>query len=203
MYSSFGIIALAATSLLAPTPDLTWHTSYAHAVKECQATKKPMAVVVGTGIGGYNKVVKEGKLSDEAMNLLQDNYICCYIDASTPEGQKLANDLALTNTVGVVLSDRTGSLQAFYHKGDLATNDLVRFLKRCADPNRSVTTTETLTSQRTSMYVDPATSPTGYNTPMGYNAPMYGSSFGYTSAPYGHYGAPMFTGGSCPNCRRY
>ena len=64
MFSSIGIIALA-TGLLVPslpTSDgLNWHTNYAQALKACQTEKKPMAVVVGTGIGGYNKLVKEGK----------------------------------------------------------------------------------------------------------------------------------------------
>jgi hypothetical protein len=197
MYSSLGIIALA-TSLLASTPDgLTWHTDYGKALSACQAAKKPMAVVVGMGIGGFNKLVKEGKLSEEAMKLLEQDYICCYIDASTPEGEKLASDLALSQSVGVVLSDRTGSLQAFYHKGDLASNDLVRFLKRCAEPNRNVNTTETLKSQQTSMYFDPAT-----GAARGYYPTAYGSG-GFTNAPYGYYGAPMFSGGSCPTCRRY
>jgi hypothetical protein len=105
--------------------------------------------------------------------------------------------------VGVVLSDRTGSLQAFYHKGDMASADLIRFLKRCAEPNRNVRTTETInSSMQTSMYLDPAQG--GNPSSVGYYAPAYGS-MGFTNSPYGYYGgAPMFTGGgSCPTCRRY
>jgi hypothetical protein len=90
MYSSIGMLALAATLLAPslPTSDgLVWHTDYAKAKQACQTSSKPMAVVVGMGVGGYNKLVKEGTLSEEAKSLLEKDYIFATSTPVHPKGK--------------------------------------------------------------------------------------------------------------------
>jgi hypothetical protein len=53
---------------------------------------------------------------------------------------------------GLVISDRTGEKQAFRHEGSLAGEDLTRALKKYADPNVVVYTTQTNASERRSYY---------------------------------------------------
>jgi hypothetical protein len=170
---------------------INWHSDYQKARGACMTAKKPMAVVVGAGLGGWHKLAKEGKMGEETMKLLREHYVCLFIDSETPEGKKLAADFALSSG-GIVLSDKTCDIQAFYHNGTLAEIDLVACLKKCADPNRTVRTTETLSTPRYSMYPGSnGSSPTSYyGAQNGYNAPQF-SNYGY---------APSYS--SCPNCRR-
>jgi hypothetical protein len=196
MLSSIVVVALVSNLLPGVVADeeIHWHTNYQQARAACVSGKKPMAVVAGMGLGGYKKLVREGKLGEESTKQLRDNYICCYIDIETPEGKSLAAEFHLNNG-GIVLSDKTGDLQAFYHQGTMADGDLVACLRKCADPNRTVQMTETLGSPRTSMYPPmDGSSPTGYyGTQPGRYAPQF--------SPYGY--APSYgSGGSCPNCRR-
>jgi hypothetical protein len=100
--------------------------------------------------------------------------------------------------VGIVLSDRTGNLQAFYHDGDISKADLDKWVTRFADPSVGVRSTMTNDSLQVSMY-PPSDSSSTSNTlggyaPTGYGYPGYQGSFG------GGY-APSF-GGGCPggNC---
>jgi len=101
---------------------------------------------------------------------------------------------------GVVISDRTGQLQAFRHAGELNGSELVSRLQRYADGSRVVTTTDTLTSGRTSFYgpQDGISGPGlvgGY--PQGYGVPgVYGQQGYGVPGVYGQqgYGYPGFYG---------
>ena len=50
--------------------------------------------------------------------------------------------------MGIAISDVTGDKLAFYHEGDLANADLVRYLERYSDPNRVVEFTESNPGRR-------------------------------------------------------
>jgi hypothetical protein len=119
-------------------------------------------------------------LTTEAKGLLASKYVCVYVNTDTEDGQRLAKSFEMTN--GIVISDRTGDLQAFRHEGGLTGAELVRNLERYAAPERQVRVTETTGTQRTSYYA-----PDAGASPAGYAAPGY--------APAG-YGAP----GYCPSC---
>jgi hypothetical protein len=190
MYTSFALVALSSTLVASSHQDgPTWQKDYVQARKIGQTEKRPLAVVIGQGADGCDKVCRDGKLSPELQKMLAQNYVCVYIDSSTPEGQKLASDFAVTTGKGLILSDRTGDLQAFHHDGDLSTADLSRWLTRFADPNVAVRTTATNSTQL-SMY-----------------PPENGNLGGY-GAPYmqGYYQGggyyPAYFGGGCPggNC---
>jgi hypothetical protein len=151
MYTSVGFVALAmclVNSLASPA----WETDYNQARIVSQNEKKPLAVIIGSGDQGFQKLCKDGQLGEGVRKLLVNNYICVYVDASTSHGKKLAADFAILKGKGMVISDRTGSLQAFHHDGDLSAADLTKSLKRYADPNHVVKTTETAQNDRVSNY---------------------------------------------------
>jgi hypothetical protein len=181
MYTSLVLIALSgpvATS--SPEETLAWHTSYVQALQVGQTDKKPLAVFFGSGQGGYAQVCRDGQFSSEVRKALGDSYVCCYVDMESEAGKKLAADFAINRASGLVISDRTGNLQAFYHDGNLSTSDLNRWLTRLAEPDVQVRTTLTNDSAQVSMY------------PSNYSTPAYsGGAGGYQ--PY--YPAPFFGGG--------
>jgi hypothetical protein len=149
MYTS---VVLALVGLYAPTLDQepVWNANYWQARKQGQQQGKPLAVFVGSGQAGFEKLSREGRLSPAVRRTLQASYVCVYLDTNTREGGSLAETFAINNGVGVVLSDRTGQTQAFHHDGELAETDLVHNLQRFADPD--VVVQETITNHRVSYY---------------------------------------------------
>jgi hypothetical protein len=120
-----------------------WLNDYSLASERGTAMRKPLAVFIGTGETGWNDISKDGSLGREATELLVTHYVCVYLDTNKKESQSLAQALAITDGVGLVLSDRTGKLQAFRHEGETQSNELEKWLRRYADPERVATTTET------------------------------------------------------------
>jgi hypothetical protein len=173
MYTSILLVALS----IAPAADTmvpSWSTDYGMASKQSATALKPLAVVLGTGEAGYDKLDREGKLTTEANGLLASKYVCVYVNTDTPEGKSLAKAFEMPNGRGIVISDRTGDVQAFRHEGDLKSSDLVRYLERYADPERAVRTTEGTVSQRISSYEPSA--PAGY-APTGYAPSHFNPSY--------------------------
>lgn len=159
MYTTCLLIALAGVA--APTQGsegLAWRSDYGQAKTEGAAEKKPLLVVVASGKDGWNKLARNGALAKESQELLAANYICVYVDAATPEGQRLARAFDLPSGLGVVISDATGKLMAFHHEGNLEEAALNQYLKRYSDASRVVTTTESnpTTVRRSSYYQQPA-----------------------------------------------
>jgi hypothetical protein len=188
MYTSLVLVALSGSLVASSSqPGSNWHKDYNEARKIGQSEKKPLAVFIGNGTGGHEKVCRDGKMPAEVEKMLMDSYVCVYVDSSTPEGQKLASQFANTRGLGLVLSDRTGDLQAFSQEGDLAAADLSRWLKHFADPNVAVRSTMSNSSSQLSMYPP--------NGSMGYNGNViYGSQGGFRGG--------VIYGGGCPggNC---
>jgi hypothetical protein len=143
MFTS-ALLALAGFFASAPASDSpSWLTDYPEARALGRSQQKPLAVFVGQGPRGWDEVSRDGKLGKEIRKLLALHYICVYVDANTKEGRRLAAQLELDRGLGLVLSDRTGSLQAFRHEGDLDADPLAGYLKRFADPDLVVRRTET------------------------------------------------------------
>jgi hypothetical protein len=144
VYTSLILFALtSSTSAIDAAPSPSWNRDYALARKQGESEKKPLVVVVASGQGGWNKLAHDGSLSDEAKTILTNDYVCVYVDTATEEGKRLAREFEISDALGIVISDRTGNRQAFRHEGDLANPDLARYLKRYADPDRVVVSTET------------------------------------------------------------
>ena len=189
MYTSLVLFAL---SVPAADETLTWVKDYPTARRQSAENNKPIAVFLGEGGNGYNKVV-QGGLNEQTRRLLKDNYICCYVDTSTEKGRRLAEQFEMPGGQGVVLSSRDGQLQAFSHAGELTNAQLDERLQRYADRRVAVNTTETLTSGRTSFY-GPEYGTTGPGG-MGYIQPgsVYPGFYGQQGYGYpGFYGQPNY-----------
>jgi hypothetical protein len=143
MRTSMLALAIAAVAPgLAQAQSPSWQTNYAAALQKSVQQQKPLAVVFGEGTDGW-KQLGGGTLTAEARRSLAEQYVPCYVDAATAEGKALARQFGLTTPIGLVISDRIGAVQAFWHQGPLTADALVSHLARYADPQRVTYTTET------------------------------------------------------------
>jgi len=199
MYTSVLLVALSSVAAPSDRDSLTWQNDYAAARRQGESAGKPLAVFIGSGKAGWEKVCRDD-MPGECKEMLAAKYVPCYIDTSTDEGRRLA-PLFKVNGTGLVISDRTGELVAFRHEGELSSGEMGRYLERYADPSRAVTTTEG-NGARTSYYgpgngtIQSNYGPTGYPQMMG-GAPGYAPGYGGGYAPF----YPSMGGGGCPGGR--
>jgi hypothetical protein len=160
MHTSIALLALVGF-YVAPTGDSgpQWILDYADAQVRGQREGRPLAVFIAAGPAGYQQLAREGNFNGSVRRVLTEKYICVYVDANNRDGRTLADDFGIGRGPGLVISDRTGQVQAFSHQGTLSEEELERTLQRYADPNRMVQRTESNTVQRTSYY-PPANGPT-------------------------------------------
>lgn len=150
MNASIFSVVLASAMFAVPNVAPTWQVSYMDGLTQATVKKKPLVVIFGSGATAWTKVVRDGNPTEQIMGLLNDQYVCVYVDVATPAGKKLAQSFAITGSVGVVISDRTGSTQAFWHQGDMTNATFTTYLQKYADPQQVVISTETIPSTRTS-----------------------------------------------------
>jgi hypothetical protein len=177
MYTSTMLLALVGVVLpgeAIPSPSLAWVTDYGLARRQCQTTKRPLAVFMAPGTDGWDKVSKDGGFDREVRDILETSYVCLHIDTSTAEGKRLAEQFEIQGGTGVVLSDSKGEKQAFWHAGRLDNESLGKYLRKYSDPDRLVLSTEKVPE------------PGGSVTPAGYSRPVYRSNV-----------VPAFSGRSC------
>jgi hypothetical protein len=120
--------------------EISWSPDYAQAQKQCQAEKKPMAVILGTGEKGYSQLISEGGVSKEVADLLSTSYVCFYVDTSSPKGKQVAEAFEMASGKGIVLSDRSGVYQNYWHEGTMSTKDLAARLTTYATESVSTRT---------------------------------------------------------------
>jgi hypothetical protein len=143
------LLSLALSSaLLAPS----WATSYSDAQSQAAAQKKPLVIVFGSGAKGWANVVREDGPTPQVSRLLAEHYVCVYVDTANAEGKTLAQTFAINGSVGMVISDRAGSVQAFWHQGDLSNQQMTQYLQKYADPQVAINGTETVNTFRNSFY---------------------------------------------------
>lgn len=124
------VAGYAAAGSLAQQP--AWQPDYAVAYKTAAQQQKPLAIFIGHGAKGYTQLVTDGGISAEAVKLLSQKFVCLYVDTNTATGEKLAQSFEMT--AGVVVSDRTGKVQAFRHAGAMTATELTGQLTRLAEP---------------------------------------------------------------------
>ena len=161
MNTSILTVVLAGAVLAGQNGTPTWQNSYATAQKMGTEQQKPVLVVIGSGANGWSKVIREAAPSAEVTQMMA-KYVCCYIDSTTPEGKKLAQSFEITGS-GLVISDRSGTLQAFSHQGDLSNTTIVHYLKKYSAPGMAITMTETNPARR-SFYPETSTGAADVNT---------------------------------------
>ncbi|OAI48108.1 hypothetical protein AYO44_07915 [Planctomycetaceae bacterium SCGC AG-212-F19] len=156
MYTSIVLFALTGFGTAAETVAPSWQTNYAEAKKQGVTDKKPLAVVIGSGQDGWQKLVRGGSLGADQKQLLANSYVCLYADLATEEGKRLAQTLQIGKGVGLVISDHTGNLMAFHHEGDLEAKALTGYLQKYSDPERVVRQTDTNPGSEFRAYYPPA-----------------------------------------------
>ncbi|MGL6072687.1 MAG: hypothetical protein ACRC8S_00870 [Fimbriiglobus sp.] len=137
---SISLAMSAAVGFLAaaiPTPDFA--PSYAKALSRASQEQKPVAVFIGQGNEGLQKLVTAGELSTEAAKALKTQYVCVYVDSTTEAGKELAGSFQMNE--GLVISDKTGQLQALRHEGFLPAASLSQYTISYAQPTAPVTQT--------------------------------------------------------------
>ena len=142
MYTSIALIAMSSTWLVNIPVSPSWERDYRVAREIGAKHQKPLAVFVGGGEMNWKQVTREGQPDADVSKVLSEQYVRVYVNAETPEGRQLAESFGLTGTRGLVISDRTGGLQAFRHDGDLSAQDLARHLTRLGSLDHVVSTTE-------------------------------------------------------------
>jgi hypothetical protein len=155
MRTSIGFLALAGflvAPLAAASAQEVAFKSYPEGQEFGRKAGKPLAVIVGAGRTGLNHLTQEGTVSPEVRKTLADKYVCVFLDTNRPADRAVIRQLGIQSGTGLVLSDRTGDLQAFSHDGTLPASDLSRQLKRFADPHVIVSATQSNASQRYSFY---------------------------------------------------
>jgi hypothetical protein len=170
MFCSALVVALLGFVEPGSSHEPTWISDYSSALKLAKEQRKPLAVFIGKGKDGWKHLSRNGMLTDEALRVLNSDYTCLFVDSKKPTGKELAEAFAIKDGLGIVISDRTGDRQAFYHAGDLDDGALLGYLKRFADPNLVVRTTITNPSEEAQAGAD---QPAQY-----YYRPVYRMSFG-------------------------
>ena len=182
------ILASFAGTVTAASPApaaVAWHTDYAQVRKLAAEQHKPVAVFISQGANGSTRLITEGTMSADTAKLLQDRFVCLYIDTSTEQGKQLAQAFEMME--GLVLSDRGGVRQAVRHQGRITTATLNSHLNQLTMPVGTI--------QSTSFY-SPSSAQSTTTSP---HNPIY---YSYPSSSFDRYGIIRTTGGcNGPNCR--
>jgi hypothetical protein len=161
-----------ACALFAQSPAATpaVMTDYRQAREIAAREQKPLAVVIGRGVRDAEDLIDDE--SDVRRVSLRTSHVWVVVDTKTDAGRKLADEFNVTRGPALVLSDRTGDLQAYRHEGRMAAETLKTVLHRYSDPDMVVRTTESNVQPRASMSnYQPATS---YYPPAPVYAPFMG-----------------------------
>jgi hypothetical protein len=144
--SSIGLLALsvllAGSASAVSAQEIAWKRSYQEGRLQGQKTGKPLAVFIGAG-STPEKAIPEGTLGSAIRKILADHYVCVHLDAARDDQQRLLRELGIRSDRGLVLSDRTGDLQAYSCDGPMSDSDLERQLRTFADPAVVIRTTLT------------------------------------------------------------
>src|SRR5215469_9255547 len=137
MHTSIVWAALMGLAAPADGKSPTWLNDYSQARRLGAAQNRPLAVFLSPGKEGWGKRATEGDGGKEVRRLLADRYVCVAIDTSTEAGRQLASAFEMPEGKGIVLSDRSGDLQAFRHEGELRNGDLSQYLERHVTTDRA------------------------------------------------------------------
>ena len=133
MYTSMIGLALSAVLGAAPATLVpAWQHDYRLARELGEREHKPLVVVIGSGSTDWAKLAKAAE-QDETINpTLRNNYVCLFVDTDTPAGRQTAQSFEM-NGPGLVISDRSGAVQAYRRAGKVPANELAQTLTSHAD----------------------------------------------------------------------
>ncbi len=160
------VAGLLASGSLANQP--AWQSDYKKALAQAVQQQKPVAVFIARGGAGHARLVTEGGLGSDATRALRNNYVCLYVDTETARGQALAGAFQIGE--GLIISDKTGGVQALRHEGAVSQTDLTNYLTRYVNAGQ-VTQTEFLGGTRP--VVQPVYQPAPVAVQPTYQQPVY------------------------------
>lgn len=181
-------LAAVVVGLMAVGTTPAWQTDYRTALAQVSVEHKPVAVFIAPGSSG-TKVVSEGTLGTDAAELLSQKYVALHVDSTTPAGREVAKSFGMTE--GLVISDRTGGVQAYRHAGPISQAELASTLRVYGQETVVVSTTVAADAQ-------PVTTSTSLYTP---SAPAAVAQPVYAAPAPVYQSAPVFqpARSSCPN----
>jgi hypothetical protein len=117
MYTSImGVAIAAAFASAAPALTPAWHHDYRQARELGERERKPLVVVIGSGKTAWANLSKVAGEDESINQTLLSSYVCLFVDVDTPEGQKLSKFFGMST--GLVISDKTGEVQAYRQIGE-------------------------------------------------------------------------------------
>lgn len=134
--------------LFVTSGETAWLLDYAQGLNQVVVQNKPLAVVFGTGANSGAKALQTAVARHAVSQILANHYICVYVDTASATGKELSKRFGITKATGLVLSDRSGEKQAFWHEGSLSNSRIASYLRKYADPLTLVESTEKRGSPR-------------------------------------------------------
>ena len=83
--------------------------------------------MIGSGKTDWANLAKPAEQDDTINQTLRDSYVCVFVDTDTTEGQKLAQSFDMSGP-GVVISTRSGEIQAYRKAGQVPAGELAKEL---------------------------------------------------------------------------
>jgi hypothetical protein len=128
MYTSImGVAIAAAFASAGPALTPAWHHEYRQAREIGERERKPLVVVIGSGKTPWANLSKVAGEDESINQTLLSSYVCLFVDVDTPEGQKLSKFFGMTT--GLVISDKTGDVQAYRQIGEQSAAQVSNALK--------------------------------------------------------------------------
>lgn len=186
MFSTSLSAAVVGLMAVGSLPNL--QTDYRKALTISASEQKPVAVFIARGSDGYAKLVSEGTLGSEATDALKQKYVPIYVNTATDTGVALARSFGMSE--GLVISNRTGSVQALRHEGTVSQTELSGYLKRFTETSWVATTEQHAAGQ-----VGIAAAPVAVA------APVYAPAPAVTPASYFQPARSSCPNGRCPYAR--
>lgn len=135
-------LAVAALSGLLATGSLagsnSWQTDYRAALQLSASQQKPLVVVIRSG--GASQLFQNPTAPQEALNVVRQSYIGLSVDPQTAQGRQLAELFRMQE--GLVISDKTGNVQALRYEGTLEVPQVTTYLTRYAASSQPPVQTE-------------------------------------------------------------
>ncbi|HEY1381921.1 MAG TPA: hypothetical protein VGF55_34290 [Gemmataceae bacterium] len=172
------ILGAALVAALFPAHNATlapaWHHDYRTAREVGSREHKPLVVVIGSGKTDWANLAKPAEQDESINQTLRSSYVCLFVDTDTTEGQKLAREFDMPGP-GVVISTRSGEVEAYRKAGEVPAGELAKELVNNAN---DAYVTRKMAPPPVAAPVQPT-----------YFQPVFGGMGGGF-------------GGSCPSCRR-
>ena len=130
MSAILSVVITASTVLAAANSPTASLTSYGDALKQTQATGKPLLVLIDAPRTNETAVRPASFTQGDAQREVMQRYTVCRIDASTEYGQQVAEAFGTTTFPYTAIIDRTGKHVLYRKAGHQTAAEFVTTLDR-------------------------------------------------------------------------